>query len=154
MPGEGVGAVRLEVQGLVHAADQAFPGGALRAAAVRQGWIAHHLEPPGQLRAAASRQERRCLDGDTGVDEGGGDAFAEVLHLVGGFGPDAGAGVEQVDIVDQDESGCQIVQGGADDVGDPRLVHRLADGQVEEPGQFGDQHLRGCGGWHGQEDHG
>jgi hypothetical protein len=54
----------------------------------------------GELGAAGAGEQGCVGEVDAGVDERGGDAFAEVLHLVGGLGADAGAGVEQMDVVD------------------------------------------------------
>ncbi len=68
--------------------------------------MAEDLEAAGDLRPAHSAEQGRGLDVDGGVDEGGGDAFAEVLELVGGFRAGAPLGVQEVHVVDEDQLGA------------------------------------------------
>jgi hypothetical protein len=66
-------------------------------------------EPAGELLAAGAAEHPGGPHVDAGVDECGGDALGQVLELVGGFGADAGAQVEIVDLIDfTDRSGPDL----------------------------------------------
>jgi hypothetical protein len=58
-----------------------------------------------------------------------------------------------VDVVDEDQLGAQFAQQVAYGAGDLGLVEAVGDGHAEEPGEFADEHLRGGGRRHADEQH-
>ncbi len=112
--GQGPRAVVPQPQCALQVDDQLEPRLPLLGGAVGQWVVAQEFEAPGELLPAGADQQRGGVDVDAGVDERRGDTFAQVLDLVGGLGAGAGAGVQQVDVVDQDQLGPQLAQGRAD----------------------------------------
>lgn len=85
-------------------------------------------------------------DVDAGVDERGGEAFAEVFDEVGGLGAGGGARVEAVDLVDHHELDAGLGVGVADGFGDLGLGHARGYGDAEVAGELGDEGFRGRAG--------